>query len=77
MQLACMPEWHVHKDVCNNTALPGFVRHLEAQSPLVENAQSPGHGSWPGPVPRRQLHGPHRLVTAGGISGDRTRHLAV
>ena len=32
--------------------VPRFVRHLQAQSPLVENSQSPGHGSWLGPIPR-------------------------
>ena len=38
-------EWHVHKDLCDKTVIPGFVRHLQAHSPLVENSQSPGHGS--------------------------------
>ena len=41
--------------------------NLKAQSSLVENSQIQGHNSWLGPVPMLQLHGVHRLVTAGGI----------
>ena len=36
---------HVHKDLCNKTIIPGFVRHLQAHFPFVENSQSPDHGS--------------------------------
>ena len=42
-----------------------------------ESSQSPGHGPWLGPVPSLRLHGLHRIATAAGVSGDRTRELKV
>ena len=35
---AQIAEWYVHKDLCNKTVIPGFMWHLSAQSPLVENS---------------------------------------
>ena len=64
---AQIAEWCLHKDLCNKTVIPGFALRLSALTPLVENSQSPGHGSWLGPAPSLSLHGLHGLVTAGGI----------
>ena len=55
----------MHKDLRDETGIPGFVRRLQAQSPLGEISQSPAHaaqhGSRPGPVPRQNPHGLRRL----------------
>ena len=44
---------YMHKDLCIKTVIPGFVRHLSAQSRLAENFQS-----------RRVGPGRSRLVAA-------------
>ena len=37
-------EWYAQKDLCNKIVIPLFVLHLKAESPLVENSQSPSQG---------------------------------